>query len=200
MEELKIERLIEQNNITITLTENELERAYRIKERRYLEEDFANALADAAQDPDTRFHTGHLEEFPELTNWLCLCFDDFYDANISHNDLMELTLNHLQHASLEPEFFISLAKTAPAVCMGTEKNVEDCEQNCGQYYRCCNIAEADDRSWQWGTLAALLSMHRSRRCTCCKDEGTEECPAAKYLAGAWDISAFFHSEDRKEAV
>ena len=38
MEELKIERLIGQNNTTITLTENELERAYRIKERRYLEE------------------------------------------------------------------------------------------------------------------------------------------------------------------
>ena len=200
MEELKIERLIGKNNITITLTEDELEKAYRIKEKRYLEEDFINTLADAAQDPDTRFHTEHLEEFPELVNWLCVCFDDFYDANISHNDLMELTLNHLQHASLEPEFFISLAKTAPAVCMGIEKSIDDCEQNCGRYHRCSNIAEANGRSRQWGTLAALLSMHRSGNCTCGKDDGTEECPAAKYLTGTWDISEFFHLEDRKEAA
>ena len=101
MEELAIERLIGKDSITITLTEDELEKAYRIKEKRYLEEDFANALADAAQNPDTRFHTGHLEEFPELLNWLCVCFDDFYDANMSHNDLMELTLNHLQDASCQ---------------------------------------------------------------------------------------------------
>ena len=67
MEEMIIERLIGKDNITITLTEDELEKAYRIKERRYLDEDFANALADAAQDPDTLFHAGHLEEFPELT-------------------------------------------------------------------------------------------------------------------------------------
>lgn len=198
MEELTIERLIGKDNITITLTEDELEKAYRIKERRYLDEDFANALADAAQDPDIRFHTGHLEEFPELTGWLCVCFDDFNDANLSHNDLIELTLNHLHHASLEPEFFISLAKSAPAVCMGIEKNLEECEQNCGQYHRCSNIAEANDRSRRWETLASLLSMHRSESCTC-NEDGTE-CPAAKYLAGTWDISEFFHSEDRKEAA
>lgn len=198
MEELTIERRIGQDNITITLTEDELEKAYQIKERRYLDEDFANTLADAAQDLDTRFHTGHLEEFPELVNWLCVCFDDFYDANISHNDLIELTLSHLQHASLEPEFFISLAKNAPAVCMGIEKDLEDCEQNCGRYHRCSNIAEANDRSRQWETLASLLSMHRSGNCTCSKDG--EECPAAKYLTGTWDISEFFHLEDRKEAA
>lgn len=198
MEELTIERQIGQDNITITLTEDELEKAYRIKERRYLDEDFANALADAAQDPDTRFHTGHLEEFPELVNWLCICFDDICDANISHNDLIELTLNHLQHASLEPEFFISLAKNAPAVCMGIEKDLEDCEQNCGRYHRCSSIAEANDRSRQWETLASLLSMHRSGSCTCGKNR--EECPAAKYLTGTWDISEFFHLEDRKEAA
>lgn len=195
MEKMIIERLIGKDNITITLTEDELEKAYRIKERRYLDEDFANALADAAQDPDTRFHTGHLEEFPELTDWLCKCFDNFYDANISHNDLIELTLNHLQHASLEPEFFISLAKSASAVCMGIEKNLEECEQNCGQYHCCSNIAEANDRSRRWETLASLLSMHLRGSCTCGEDIG--ECPAAKYLAGTWDISGFFHSEDRK---
>ena len=59
MEELQIERNIDNRRSTITLTDGELEKAYRIMERRYLDEDFANALADAAQDPDTRFHSGH---------------------------------------------------------------------------------------------------------------------------------------------
>ena len=200
MEELTIERLIGKDSITITLTEDELEKAYRIKEKRYLEEDFANALADAAQNPDTRFHTGHLEEFPELLNWLCVCFDDFYDANMSHNDLMELTLNHLQHASLEPEFFIFLAQNAPAVCMGIERTLKDCEQICGRYHRCRKVDKKNNRSPRWGTLAALLSMHRGENCTCGKDDDAEECPAAKYLTGTWDISEFFHSEDKKEAA
>lgn len=131
---------------------------------------------------------------------MCVCFEDFYDANISHNDLVELTLNHLRHASLMPEFFISLAENAPAICMGAEKNIEECEQNCGKYHRCNNIADANDRSRQWETLASLLSMHQGGICTCGKDENGETCPAAKYLAGAWDISEFFHSEDRKEAA
>ena len=148
----------------------------------------------------TRFHSGHLEEFPELSDWLCAYFDGIYDANMSHNDLLELTLNHLQHASLEPQFFSSLSLTAPAVCMGIEKDMSDCKQNCGRYYRCSNIAEADDRSRQWETLASLLAMHRDGSCTCSKDDGDGECPAAKYLKGAWDISEFFHLEDRKEAA
>lgn len=200
MSRLQIERTIGNQKTTITLTESELEKAYRIMERRYLDEDFANALAGAAQDPDTRFHAGHLEEFPELTNWLCLCFDDFYDANLSHNDLMELTLNHLHNTSLTPEFFISLAKTAPAVCMGIEKSMDDCEQNCGRYLRCSNIAEANDRSRQWETLASLISMHQNGDCSCGMDECGSECPAAKYLKGIWDISTFYHSEDRRETM
>lgn len=200
MNELQIERNMDNKKITVTHTDDELEKAYRIMERRYLDEDFANALADAAQDPDTRFHSGHLEEFPELSDWLCTYFDGIYDANMSHNDLLELTLNHLQHASLEPQFFSSLSQVAPAVCMGIEKDMSECEQNCGRYYRCSNIAEADDRSRQWETLASLLAMHRDGSCTCSKDDGDGECPAAKYLKGAWDISEFFHLEDRKEAV
>ena len=54
---LEIKRLIDRQIHTITLTEEELEQAYRIKERHYLEEDFANVLADTAQNPDTRFHS-----------------------------------------------------------------------------------------------------------------------------------------------
>ncbi len=200
MRELQIERTIENKKTTITLTEDEMEKAYRIMERRYLDEDFANALADAAQDPDTRFHSGHLEEFPELSDWLCAYFDDIYDANMGHNDLLELALNHLHNESLEPQFFSSLSRTAPVVCMGMEKDMADCEQNCGRYYRCSNIAEANDRSRQWETLASLISMHNNGSCTCSKDDSSVECPAAKYLKGTWDISEFFHLEDRKEAA
>ncbi len=200
MRELQIERTIENKKTTITLTEDELEKAYRIMERRYLDEDFANALADAAQNPDTRFHSGHLEEFPELSDWLCVYFDAIYDANMGHNDLLELALNHLHNASLEPQFFSSLSRTAPVVCMGMEKDMADCEQNCGRYYRCSNIAEANDRSRQWETLASLISMHNNGSCTCSKDDSSVECPAAKYLKGTWDISEFFHLEDRKEAA
>ena len=200
MKELQIERTIENRKITVTLTNEELEKAYRIMERRYLDEDFANTLADGAQDPDTRFHSGHLEEFPELSDWLCMYFDAIYDANMGHNDLLELALNHLHNESLKPEFFLSLSRTAPAVCMGIEKDMADCEQNCGRYHRCSNIAEANDRSRQWETLASLITMHKDGSCTCSKDSGDEECPTAKYLKGAWDISEFFHLEDRKEAA
>lgn len=200
MKELQIERTIDNRTITITLTDDELEKAYRIMERRFLDEDFANALADAAQDPDTRFHSGHLEEFPELSDWLCAYFDDINDANMGHNDLTGFALGHLHKASLEPQFFTFLAKAAPAVCTGIEKDISDCEQNCGRYHRCSNIAEADDRGRQWERLASLISMHNDGSCACGRDGGDGECPAAKYLKGAWDISAFFHSEDRKEDV
>ncbi len=82
MKELQIERNTDHKKVIITLTDDELEKAYRIMERRYLDEDFANTLADDAQNPDTRFHSGHLEEFPELSDWLCVYFDAIYDANM----------------------------------------------------------------------------------------------------------------------
>lgn len=199
MEELQIERNMDNRRITITLTDGELEKAYRIMERRYLDEDFANALADAAQDPDTRFHSGHLEEFPELSDWLCARFDEFYDANMSHNDLLELALDHLHDASLEPQFFLSLSQAVSAACKGTEKDMEECEESCARYRCYYSIAEADARSRQWETLASLLSMHSDGNCTCSKDGCGGECPAAKYLTGIWDISAFFHLRDGEGA-
>lgn len=169
-------------------------------ERRYLDEDFANALADAVQNPGTRFHSGHLEEFPELSELLCAYFDAIYDANLSHNDLLELALNHLHDASLEPQFFSSLSLAAPVACMGIEKHIAECAQSCGRYHRCSNIAEANYRSRQRETLASMLAMHQNGSCTCNKEDGDGECPAAKYLKGTWDISAFFHLEDRKAAA
>jgi len=200
MKELQIERNTDHKKVIITLTDDELEKAYRIMERRYLDEDFANTLADDARNPDTRFHSGHLEEFPELSDWLCAYFDDIYDANMSHNDLIELSLKHLHNASLKPQFFLSLSMAAPVVCMGIEKDISECEQICGRHHRYSNIADADDRSRQWETLASILAMHQSGSCTCNKNHSDKECSAAKYLKGTWDISEFFHLEDRKEAA
>ncbi len=193
MEQLQIARNINNQVCLFMLTETELELAYRIKQRQYMDEDFANAIADNSQDPNYRFHVGHLEEFPELTTWLCEHFDHFFDANMAHNDLIELTLNHLHHASLTPEFFEELARIAPAICEGVEKQVEHCEQNCSRYYHCSNIAEADDRCKKWELLSSLLSMHKHGTCSCNLEEN-KPCPAYKYLSGTWDISDFFHSE------
>ena len=49
MEGLQIERTINNKKITVTLTDDELEKAYRIMEQRYLDEDFANTLTEAIQ-------------------------------------------------------------------------------------------------------------------------------------------------------
>lgn len=43
-------------------------------------------------------------------------------------------------------------------------------------------------------------MHIHGGCTCSKGSEEAQCPAAKYLHGEWDISEFFHAEERQEAV
>ena len=80
--ELQITRTINGQTSSFLLTETELEDAYRLKERRYREDDFVNAFADASQDPDMRFHYGHLAEFPELLDWLCRLYDDIFDGAV----------------------------------------------------------------------------------------------------------------------
>lgn len=197
---MNIKRTLHGQAHTITLTEKELDQAYQIMEKRYLEEDFVNTMADMLQKTELWFHPGHLSEFPELLNWLCTCFDDFFDANMSRNDLLTLALNHLNHVSLEPQFFLELARAVPVTCMGMEKNTADCEQNCSCYHYCSKAADADDRSGRWGALASMLSIHKNKGCTCSKGEKARECPASKYLKGTWDISEFFHLETRKEAA
>ena len=197
---MKIERVLHRQSHTFTLTETELEQAYRIMEKRYLEEDFVNTMSNSLHEPDSRFHSGHLDEFPELLSWLCSCFHHFFDANMSHNDILQLTLNHLNHISMKPQFFLELSKAVLADCMGTEKELSDCEQNCSVYHYCNHSAEARDRCAQWEILASLLSMHGNGNCTCYREDGARECPAAKYLNGIWDISEFFHLDGRKEAA
>ena len=67
---MDIKRILHRQSHTFTLTETELEQAYRIMEKRYLEEDFVNTMSNSLHEPDSRFHNGHLDEFPELLNWL----------------------------------------------------------------------------------------------------------------------------------
>ena len=106
---------------------------------------------------------------------------------MSHNDLLELALDHLHDASLEPQFFLSLSQAVSAACTGIEKDMGECEEGCARYHR------------QWETLASLLSMHDGGSCICGRNGGSIQCPAAKYLTGIWDISAFFHLRDGEGA-
>lgn len=197
MERLELRRLINKRIHTITLTEDELEQAYHIMERRYLDEDFANYLADEIQNPDSHFHAGHLEEFPELTDWLCNNLDSIFDANMAHNNLIALAVGNLEETSLTSGFFNELARLAPAFCEGAEKNVYHYEEKCPSYYRCSNIVEADDRSKKWELLASYISMHNNRTCSCHENPRTF-CPAKKYLSREWDIHDFFHYTSDKE--
>lgn len=197
METLKLKRIINNQNHTITLSDDELERAYRIMERRYLDEDFANYLTDEIQNPDCHFHSGHLEEFPELTEWLCNNFDSIFDANMAHNDLITLAIRSLEDASLTPTFFNELAVLAPAFCCGTEKNVYHCEEKCPSYYHYSNITKADDRSKKWELLGSYISMHNNGTCSC-HDTPEAFCPAKKYLSQEWDIHDYFHYTDGME--
>lgn len=158
---MDIKRILHRQSHTFTLTETELEQAYRIMEKRYLEEDFVNTMSNSLHEPDSRFHSGHLDEFPELLNWLCSCFHHFFDANMSHNDILQLTLNHLNHSSLEPQFFLDLSRAVPADCAGAEKELSDCEQNCSVYHYCNHSAEARDKRPMGN--AGLPHLHAQKR-------------------------------------
>lgn len=192
MEHLTITRMMANTPYSIRLTSKELEQAYQIRHKHYLKEDFCKALASTSKNPACRFHIDHLEEFPELVSWLYEHYEHFNDANMTHNDLIKLTLNHLYRSSLAADFFTKLAQITPAICCGVEKNVEHCERECSKYYRCDNIASADERSKQWELLASLISMHRSGTCSC-KSANLIPCIAHKYLSGELDISKFFHA-------
>jgi hypothetical protein len=192
MEHLTITRMMANTPYSIRLTNQELEQAYQIRHKHYLKEDFCKALTNLPKNPSCRFRIAHLEEFPELVSWLCEHYEHFNDANMAPNDLIRLTLNHLYRSSLTAGFFTRLAQITPAICCGTEKNVEHCERECAKYYRCDNIASADERSKQWELLASLISMHNSGICSC-KSTNSKPCIAHKYLSGTLDISDFFRT-------
>ena len=49
---MDIKRILNRQSHTFTLTETELEQAYRIMEKRYLEEDFVNTMSNSLHEPD----------------------------------------------------------------------------------------------------------------------------------------------------
>lgn len=186
----------------ISLTAEEMRQIYQHMKQEYLTEDFMTELENQQCNcEEVLFTPEHLEKYPEITQWLISCFEQIEDSNISHNDLIALSLNHLNHAAREISFFSLLAQTVPAVCLGETKDISKCERTCSRYYRCDNVAEANDRSKHWELLATLLSMHHTGKC-CCKTEGNQKmfCSAALYLNGFYSISDFYDAELGKEAA
>jgi hypothetical protein len=152
--------------IGISLTGEELEDAYRAKSRIYLREDMVNAVAEAHDYGDCRLCPNDLEKAPELLEWLCDRFDDFLDANMSHNDLLELTINHLANTASKPAFFHALATNA----------------------------KGESRAGMFRHLAGLLSAHHLEDCPCRGNGDTDiPCPASMYLSGGWGMAEFIHS-------
>lgn len=196
MKQLQLQKTIYDIKYLITLNDTELEQAYLMMKQRYLIEDLKNLME---QNPDSHFDSSHFEEFPELADWLYECFDNFYDANMTYNDLLELTLNHLEHACKIPQFYTELSCLVPSICEGIEKQTSLCEDKCPKYYRCSNIAAADERSKRWEELASMISMHTLGSCTCPKDN-SHLCEAAKFLSDKWDIHEFFHFIEGKKAA
>jgi len=197
MKQLEILRMVEGRTCAFALTDGELEKAYEIKQKEYLEEDFACEMAEAIKDEGTRFHSGHLDEFPELVDWLYEAYEDMFDANVSVNDMIKHVLNKLEDESDKAAFFERLVFLTKVLCRGYQKELRLCERKCSSYYHCANIAEANDRCKKWEDLASLIHMHENGNCECNNKNG-KECTAAKYLNRSWDISDFFHSLEGEE--
>ena len=194
MKQLQLQKTIYDLKYQITLNDTELEQAYLIMKQRYLIEDFKNLME---QNPDSHFTSDYLEEFPELAEWLCECFDSLYDAEMTHDEVLELTMNHLERICRVPQFYTELSCLVPSICEGIEKQTSLCEHECPKYYRCSNIAAADERSKRWEELASMISMHTLGNCTYTKDN-SHLCEAAKFLSDEWDIHEFFHFIEEKE--
>lgn len=92
-----------------TLSENEKEQICRSIEYRYREEDFVNRISDIYDNEQNWLHLKHLEEIPELMPWLIRHYDEYYDADLSHNKILELVLDKFYTISTTPNFFLELA-------------------------------------------------------------------------------------------
>lgn len=169
--ELKITRNINEKEMEITLTEEEIEKAYRIMQREYLEEDITNEIIDKYKEENSSFHLKHIEKFPEVLDWLCYMFQEFDNTEFSHNSTMDLVFDQLEQDSKTAEFFSALSNYAKK-----ERGLNPIQQN---------------RADQLKQLAILIELHHKQYCSC-KAENTY-CSAAKYLQGEWDISEFFDS-------
>ena len=99
MEKLQIHRTINNQERTITLTEEEMQQVYKILDDAYLLEDFKIALAD--NDRNCGLPENLLDISPIFAQWLLAHFIKIFDANISHNDLIDLTIEHLKDSLIE---------------------------------------------------------------------------------------------------
>lgn len=93
---LEIQRKIRGQVCAIRLTDEEMEKAYRMRHYAYLKEDFLNALEDPTEGQDFPITYEQLEQYPAIQSWLCEHYDYFFDANMSHNDLIELVFHKLK--------------------------------------------------------------------------------------------------------
>lgn len=197
MEEMEISRKVGGRTYVFALTPHELEDAYRIRQKEYLEEDFANSMPDPVKEEGQRFNSGHLEEFPELMDWIYIVYDKVFDAEIGDSDLRQMVLKKLDEESGTVAFFDSLVHYTKAVCRGYRKELHECENKCASYYHCANIAEANDKCKRWEDLAALIHVHEAGSCGCQPDQ-EKLCLAAKYLDGQVDFGEFYHALDEEE--
>ena len=196
MRTMTIQRILDGTKYNISLTDQEMERAFRIRKSNYLKEDFSTAIRSTIGSDF--FTPEDIEQFPEILEWLADRFEILEDSNMDHNSLLELSLSQLDRAAVTPEFFAKMAVLSPALCNGDVVSVSECEEKCEKYYRCSCVASANDRSRAWETLGSLVSMHQKGICTC---SDTETCKAADYLSGRIRFPEFFHAaaEVLKEA-
>lgn len=96
-------------NFSQALSEDEKEQLCRSIEYRYREEDFVNKISDIYDNEQNWLHLKHLEEIPELMPWLIRHYDEYYDADLSHNKILELVLDKFYMRSATPGFFLELA-------------------------------------------------------------------------------------------
>lgn len=197
MEEMEIVRKVDGRTVVFVLTPHELETAYRIRQKEYLEEDFANSMPEPVKAEGQRFNSGHLEEFPELMDWIYAAYVKLFDSEMGDSDLRQMVLRKLDEESRKSSFFKGLVSGTKAVCRGYCKELDDCEKKCATYYHCSNIAEANDRCRRWEDLAALMYMHKAGNCSCLPNR-KELCLAAKYLDGDLDFGEFYHALDKEE--
>lgn len=171
MRTFEIIRNVDEKQIKIVLTETELEKAYQIMQREYLEEDITNEIIDKYKEENISFHLKHIEKFPELLDWLCYMFEQFDSTEFSQGSTMDLVFDQLEQDSKTSEFFSVLSNYAKK-----ERSLNPIQQN---------------RADQFKQLAILIDLHHKQYCSC-KAENTR-CSAAKYLENEWDISEFFDS-------
>ena len=149
------------------LTETELEHVYQFMEYRGLEEDFVNRISDNYDQEQNWLHLKYLEDIHELMPWLIQHYHTLYDADLSHNQILDLALDRFYYTIFTPELFLELK----ALCQ------TECPDNpCSK--KLSNAAEA-------------LLIHHTHKCSC-DAEAKIRCPAGRYIYKELDILDFIN--------